>query len=147
MRGVYTVATTIASFTTGDCFYIEAPANEVVELHEVRISVQNPTADEELDISVHRNNGGATGGTTITAEPVEEGDQAFGGEVRVSPTGQTDESAAQHRESVAQEAGWRYQPAIETRKTCQAAAGFTLTVNNTITSGLLIINAEFREIG
>lgn len=147
MRGVYSASATISSFTTGDIFSIEAPATESVELLEVHVEVQNPTAGEDLDISAHRCTVNPTGGTTVTPEPTEEADAAASSTVRQQPTGETQEAAAQIRRGFPVETGWHWTPTPEQRRYIQGGGAMVFKMNTTITSATLIFTLEFREIG
>lgn len=148
MRGVYSVATTVTTFTSGDILSIESASTEIVELLELHVEVQDPTSGEDLDIEINRCTVNPTGGAATPAvKPDEAGDQASGSTVRTVPTGETQEADPIYRRGYPVETGWHYLPIPEQRKYVEPGGSIVITCNTTITSSTLVVYAEWREIG
>ena len=89
----YTVAfKAVAATAQQDLFEILAPADAVVVIHEWEMSQSTEVGDaqeEQLQLTTNRGIGAVTsgsGGSTATAQPVEDGDAAFGGTVEINNT-------------------------------------------------------------
>ena len=75
-----------------DFFEILAPADAIVVIHEWELSQSTEVGDaqeEQLQLTTNRGIGTVTsgsGGSTATAQPIEDGDAAFGGTVEINNT-------------------------------------------------------------
>lgn len=75
-----------------DLFEIVAPSDAIVIIHEWELSQSTEVGDtqeEQLQLTTNRGIGAVTsgsGGSTPTAQPIEDGDAAFGGTVEVNNT-------------------------------------------------------------
>lgn len=89
----YTVAFKAVAVTAQqDFFEILAPSDAIVAIHEWELSQTTEVGDaqeEMLQLTTNRGVGAVTsgsGGSTATAQPVEDGDAAFGGTVEINNT-------------------------------------------------------------
>ena len=93
MARLYTaVFSSVAVTAAQDLFELVAPADAIVQVYRIEMSQSTETGDaaeESLPLLIKRGIGSVTsgtGGTTPTAQPVEDGDAAFGGTVEVNNT-------------------------------------------------------------
>src|SRR5262245_9114128 len=93
MGRMYTCPLTPASQTANqDLFEILAPSDAVVIIHEyelIQTSEVKDAEEEQLLVTEKRGVGSVTsgsGGSTVTPQPVHDGDVAFGGTVEVNNT-------------------------------------------------------------
>jgi hypothetical protein len=108
----------VAATAAQDVFEINAPADAVVVVHSVTITQSTDAGDAEaemLPILFHLGTTSGTGGTTVTARPLEFGDPAFGGTVEANNTGQSTEGTFLHAEAFNIQAGFFYRPTPEER--------------------------------
>lgn len=155
MSRLYTVTFRAVAVTAAqDLFAIVAPSDAIVKVHDIDISQTSDVGDaaEEI-IRVSLKSGATTvgtGGTLTTAIPIELGDAAFGGTVRINDTTiATSGTIVVHRST-----GWNVRAPLniiftpETRPVISPSRRFvvglltapadSLTMNGTIT---------FEEIG
>jgi len=65
-----------------ELFYIAAPSDAVVRIHEIKITQDEGETSEQLPLRIFRTATDQTGkGTLLTGRPLSVGDTAFGGEV------------------------------------------------------------------
>lgn len=93
MARMYTaVFKSVAVTVQQDFFEILAPADAVVIIHDWELNQNTELGDiaeEQLSVTTNRGVGTVTsgsGGTTATAQPIEDGDVGFGGTVEVNNT-------------------------------------------------------------
>lgn len=68
-----------------ELFYIAAPADAVVRIHEIKITQDTSETSEQLPIRIFRTATDQSGkGSAITPAPLSAGDPAFGGTVRTN---------------------------------------------------------------
>lgn len=79
-----------------DLFEINAPSNGVVILHGFELGQSSDTDSEMLNILVHRGTTSGSGGSSVTARPMEVGAPAFGGTIEVNNTSQSTEGVHLH---------------------------------------------------
>lgn len=110
-----------------ELFYVAAPTDAVVVIHEISISQDNIEVSEQLPLRIFRTvTDQAAKGTSITPAPLEVGDAAFGGTVR-SNILTADTFAAEttmlwcNAQNVL--SGWHYLPTPEARIVLSPTAG------------------------
>ena len=93
MPRLYTaVFSSVAVTAQQDLFELVAPADAIVVLHKIHLSQSTEVGDaqeEGLALLIKRGIGTVTsgsGGSTPTAQPIEDGDTAFGGTVEANNT-------------------------------------------------------------
>ncbi len=141
----------VAVTAAQDFIELNAPSDAVVVVHAVYIGQSSDAGDAEsemLDVLFHMGSTSGSGGSTVTATPLELGDAAFGGTVEANNTTQSTEGTLIHADTFNVLAGYQYMPTPETRIVIspsdrlnielQAAPGDSLTMNGTIV---------FEEIG
>lgn len=77
-----------------DLFEINAPDDSAVIIHGWAIGQSSDAGDsesEQLNILVHRGSTSGSGGSTVTARPLQVGDSAFGGTIKANNTSQSTE--------------------------------------------------------
>lgn len=91
----------VAVSAAQDLFEINAPADAVVVVHALYLSQSSDAGDaesEQLPVLIHRGSTSGSGGSTLTARPMEAGDAAFGGTVEANNTSQSTEGNQIHAE-------------------------------------------------
>lgn len=96
-----------------DLFFIEAPTDALVLIHEIKITNRDQETSEQLPIELFRTTtANAAAGTGVTPAPRNVGDPAFGGTVRRLITGGSLAAATtdllSHGENVLN--GWHWLP-------------------------------------
>ena len=86
----------VAVSAAQDLFEINAPSDAVVVVHGFEISQSSDTDSEQLNILVHRGTTSGSGGSSVTPNPLEVGDAAFGGTVEANNTTQGTEGTILH---------------------------------------------------
>lgn len=108
----------VAVTAVQDLFEIVAPADAVVVLHSVIITQSTDAGDSEaemLPILFHLGSTSGSGGSSVTARPLNLGDAAFGGTVEANNTTQSTEGVFLHAEAFNIQAGLFYRPTPEER--------------------------------
>lgn len=148
MRGAYSITDTFSGFTTGDIGELICPSDTVLELLEVHVEMQDPKAREDMDVEITQMSVSATGGgTLVTPRPMEDGDQAASSSYRRANTALTGGTPGNdvYRRGYPVETGWHFTPTPEQRK--RSPRGWRFTMNTTLTSGLLIVQIDYVEMG
>lgn len=84
MGRMYTaVMDSVAIAAAAELFFIEAPTDAVLVIHEIKITQDESETSEQLPLDIYRTatDQGAKG-TAITPSPLAVGDSAFGGTIR-----------------------------------------------------------------
>lgn len=139
-----------------DFFEITAPAGGVVFVHHWTIfqtSDVGDAAEEILRVETVRGVGSTTsgsGGSTPTAQPVSDGDAAFGGSVEANNTTRLAagsgslETLEQHGWNVRAPLSWIYTP--ETRPVILPSARWTLSLPSAPADGLTVSGTVTFEV-
>lgn len=98
-----------------DLFELNAPAAACVVLHAVYINQSSDTDSEQLRFTLQRAGGSGSGGSVPTANPLQAGDQAFGGTVEANNTTRATTLTLLHTESQNVLNGWVWLPTPEMR--------------------------------
>ncbi len=141
----------VAVTAAQDLFEVVAPADASVIIHSVTITQSTDAGDaqaEMLPILIHRGTATGSGGSSVTASPLQVGDAAFGGTVEANNTSQSVEGTFLHAEAFNVQIGFYFLPPPEDRPVVspsalfivelQAAPDDSITVNGTVV---------FEEIG
>jgi len=141
----------VAVTAAQDLFEINAPSDAVVIVHGVTVSQSSDAGDsesEQLNVLVHLGSTSGSGGSTLTASPLELGDAAFGGTVESNNTSQSTEGTKIHSECFNVMAGlaiwltpecrWVISPSDRLIIELQTAPGDSLTMSGTV---------YFEEVG
>lgn len=73
----------IAVAAESELFFIAAPTDAVVRIHEIKVTQDASETSEQLPLKVYRTaTDQSAKGTAVTSNPLSEGDAAFGGTVR-----------------------------------------------------------------
>jgi hypothetical protein len=141
----------IAVTAITDLFFIAAPADAIVRLHEVRVSQDAQETSEQLPLKIFRTaTDNSAVGTGVTGNPLEVGNPAHGSVVRRSITGASlaTETTLLWKDAQNLVNGWHYLPTPETQIVLSpsgrlvvklsVAPGASINVSATIT---------FEEIG
>jgi len=128
MGRIYTAvidATAVAAVC--EIFFIAAPTDSVVVIHEIVITQDTSETSEQLPLNIFRTaTDQAAKGTANTPNPHQSGDPAFGGVVRTNIlTAETfaTETTLLQRQSQNQLNGWHILPTPETRIVLSPTAG------------------------
>lgn len=98
----------VAVSAAQDLFEINAPSDAIVAVHAVSISQSSDAGDveaEQLNLLIHRGSTSGSGGSSLTARPLQTGDAAFGGTIEANNTTQSTEGVILHSESFSVVAG------------------------------------------
>src|SRR5579859_8166473 len=89
MRGVYRQPFRTAALTAGPAYLLvlTAPATAVVEILEATVGTTNNATSQQLEFFLQRASTAGSGGTALTPSKVENGDQAAGSTLSMTPTG------------------------------------------------------------
>lgn len=145
MGRMYAVAFEEVAVTAAqDLIEIGAAAAKCVVLHSVVITQSSDSGDteaEHLPVLFHRNTASGSGGSTVTARPLDPGDAAYSGTAEANNTTQATEGNQVHAEAMNVAVGLHYRPTPEERITLgggdflaielQAAPSDSLTVSGT----------------
>lgn len=146
MGRIYTaVFEEVAVSAAQDLLEIVAPSDAAVIIHGVTISQSSDAGDaqaEMLPILIHRGTATGSGGSTITPNPMQTGEAAFGGTVEANNTTQSVEATQLHSEAFNVQIGFFFLPPPEDRPVVspsglfivelQSAPADALTMNGTI---------------
>mgnify|MGYP001014350979 CR=1 FL=1 len=135
-----------------ELFYIAAPSDAVVRLHEVVITQDASEVSEQLPFRIFRTvTDQSAKGSAITPAPLASGDAAFGGTVRSNIL--TAETFATETTMLISESqniltGFRYLPTPESRIDISPTAGLVVKLDAAPSASLTISGyAVFEEIG
>ncbi len=141
----------VAVSVAQDLFEVVAPADAVVVIHSVTITQSSDAGDAQAEmknILIHRGTATGSGGTTVTASPLQVGDTAFGGSVEANNTSQSVEGTFLNSESFNVQIGFYYLPPPEDRPVISPSALFIVELqaapDDSLTMSGTII---FEEIG
>ena len=142
----------LAVAAVDELFFIAAPADAVVVLHEVFISQEVSETSEMLPVNIFRTaTNQAAKGTSNTPAPLEAGDAAFGGVVRTNIlTAETfaTETTALFRQAQNMLNGWHWLWTPETRPVISPSAGLCIKLDTAPSTSLTIAAyVIFEEIG
>jgi hypothetical protein len=136
-----------------DIFFLAAPSDAVVVLHEVAITQDQSETSEQLPLNIFRTaTDNSANGTSNTPAPLEAGDAAFGGTVRTNITAASlsAETTMLARSSQNVLGGWHFLWTPETRPVLSPSGKLAVKVdaapgggNGLTFSGYL----TFEEIG
>jgi hypothetical protein len=95
-----------------DLFELNAPSNAVVVLHGLHITQSSDIGFEQLNVLIHRGATSGSGGSSITARPLEAGDGSFNGSVEANNTTQSTEGTILHSQCFSIQGGcdWDFLP-------------------------------------
>jgi hypothetical protein len=95
-----------------DLFEINAPSNAIVILHALHIAQSSDIGFEQLNILIHRGTTSGSGGSSITARPLEAGGGSFNGSVEANNTTQSTEGTILHSQCFSIQGGcdWDFLP-------------------------------------
>ena len=135
----------VAATAAQDLFEINAPADSVVLVHGVVISQSSDAGDsesEQLNVLVHLGSTSGSGGSSVTASPLNLGDAAFGGTIEANNTSQSTEGTFIHAESFNVMAGlqiwlppecrWAISPSDRLIIELQTTPADSLTISGTV---------------
>ncbi len=103
------------SVATDDVFQVTAPSDAVVIIHSLSIAQSSSETSDQIGVTIQRATGTGTGGTTVTARPMQIGDTAFGGTTARNHTTQATTLTELHYEAFNVLGGFRYLPAPDSR--------------------------------
>jgi hypothetical protein len=89
----------VAVTAAQDLFELNAGPDKSIALVGLVISQESDTAADVLNVLIHRGTTSGTGGSAITARPVNPGDPAFAGTVEANNTTQSTEGAQVHAQN------------------------------------------------
>jgi hypothetical protein len=153
MGRVYTaVMDAQAVAAVDELFFLQAPADAVVILHEVFISQEVSEISEQLPVNIFRTaTNQAAKGTSNTPAPLHSGDAAFGGVVRTHIlTAETlaTETTMLFRQAQNMLNGWRWLWTPETRPVLSPSAGLCVKLDTAPSISLTVAGyIVFEEIG
>lgn len=135
-----------------ELFYVKAPTDAVVVIHEVRISQDSIEVSEMLPVNIFRTaTDQAAKGSANTPAPLEAGDAAFGGTVRTNIlTAETfaTETTALFRQGQNVLNGWHWLWTPETRPVISPGAGICVKLDAAPAASLTMSGCViFEEIG
>jgi len=141
----------ISVSAVADLFWLAAPADACVVVHEIVVTQDTSESSEQLPLNVFRTATDNSGnGTANTPAPLEVGDPAFGGTVRTNITGGSlsAETTMLHRESQNILNGWHILPTPECRIVLSPSGRMAVKLD-AAPSAALPISARivFEEIG
>jgi len=127
------VMNSVAIAAAAEVFYIKAPTDSVVRVHEVKLTQDDSETSEQLPIRMYRTaTDQSAKGTSITPSPLSEGDSAFGGTVRSNIL--TAATFATPGDALVADSqnilnGWHYLPIPEARIDISPGDGFVVKLN------------------
>lgn len=135
-----------------ELFYIEAPADAVVRIHEIVITQDASETSEQLPLNVFRTaTDQGVKGTSNTPAPLSAGDAAFGGTCRTNIlTAETfaTETTMLMRQSQNILNGWHLLPTPECRIDISPGAGLCIKLDSAPSASVNISGyVVFEEIG
>lgn len=141
----------VAATAAQDLFEINAPSDAVVVLHSLHLSQSSDAGDaqsEQLAILIHRASTSGSGGSTVTATPLNVGDAAFGGTVEANNTTQGTEGTFVHSEAFNVMAGISIVWTPETRPVLSPSGRIVIEMQTTPADSLTLNGTVyFEEIG
>ena len=133
MGRIYTATSDIATFTSGDIAEITAPADAVVIIHAISVGAQSELDDSSVVVIAKAGTGGSGGGT-ITPNPIETGNPAFGGTVEEGNSTPASSLTTLERFRFSTLAGVDYIWTPETRLILSPSQILVMTMEDAITS-------------
>lgn len=134
-----------------DLFEVIAPSDAIVVVHEVhvgQISDEGDAQAEMLDILMHRGTATGSGGSSVTPNPKEVGDAAFGGTCEANNTSQSVESAPLVSSAFNAQIGFFWTPTPEERPVVSPGGLFIVELQNAPADALTMHGyIVFEEIG
>lgn len=141
----------VAASAAQDLFEVVAPADSAVAIHGVMISQSSDAGDsasEQLNILIHRASTSGSGGSSVTASPLNVGDAAFGGTVEANNTSQGTEGTQLHAECFNIMAGLCIWWTPETRLILSPSGRIVVELQSTPADALTMSGTiYFEEIG
>ena len=135
-----------------ELFYIAAPADAIVKIHEIVVTQDTSEGSEQLPLNVFRTaTDQAAKGTANTPAPLNSGDAAFGGVVRTNIL--TAATFATETTMIMRQAqnvlnGWHILPTPETQLVISPSGGICIKLDAAPTASLPISGyVVFEEIG
>ena len=153
MRGVYRVSQTITGVTTAEpLLTIATPATKMIEILSAKVGSVDEATSEQMVIGLSRATGSLAGGNAITPKPVEEGMvasgcTAHGGDTAITGLTSDPDEEKIDSQGVNKLAGYEYIPLPEERAIIGVSDRVVLDLLSTITSGNLVAEILYREIG
>ena len=148
MGRMYTAVASSTQAVAGDIMEISAPSDAIVILHSVQVSMSDSETDDSTEIDISRWATSGSGGSTITASPMELSDTAFAGAVEAFNI--TDASSTQTRlysEGISMLAGFQKIWTPEMRPIIPPSGILVVKFTADITSITMKVTVEFEEIG
>lgn len=134
-----------------DLFELNAPSDAAVIVHGLTVTQSSDAGDsesEQLPVLIHRGSTSGSGGTTLTARPMEVGDAAFGGTVEANNTTQSTEGNQIHAESFNVMAGLAIWWTPETRPVLSPSGRLIVELQSAPADALTMDGTlYFEEIG
>ena len=138
----------VAATAAQDLFEIVAPADSVVIIHGFEISQSSDTDSEGLSLLVHRGSTSGSGGSSVTAAPMNVGDAAFGGTVEANNTSQATEGTILHAAAFNVLSGYAWIPTPEIRPVLSPSGRIIIELQTAPADSLTISGVVyFEEIG
>lgn len=141
----------VAVTAAQDLFEIVAPSDAIVAVHAFTLSQSSDAGDveaEQLNILIHRGSTSGSGGSSLTARPLQVGDAAFGGTIEANNTTQSTEGVILHSESFSIVAGANIIWTPELRPIISPSGRLIIELQTTPTDSLTMSGTVyFEEIG
>ncbi len=153
MGRIYTVIIdALAVAAIEEIFFIAAPADSVVVIHEVSITQDTSETSEQLPLNIFRTaTDQSAKGTAATPHPMHVGDAAFGGVVRtgiVAADTLATETLPMFRQSQNQLNGWHILWTPETRPVISPSAFLCIKIDVAPSASIPVSGyVTFEEIG
>lgn len=138
----------VAVAAAQDLLEISAPADAIVVLHEVAISQDASETSEQLPFQIHTISGSGSGGSSVTAVPMEQGGPAFGGTVERNNTSRAGAYQVLYRKSENILNGFHYLPTPEGRPAIKPSESLVIGLESAPSASLTMsVTAIFEEVG
>lgn len=138
----------VAVTAAQDLFEINAASDSVVVVHSLEISQSSDTDSEQLNLLIHRGSTSGSGGSSVTARPMEAGDAAFGGTVEANNTTQSSEGNIIHSAAFNVLSGYVFVWTPETRPVVSPSGRLIIELQTVPADSLTMSGTVvFEEIG
>ena len=135
----------VAVTAAQDLFEVVAAADSVVIIHGFEISQSSDTDSEGLSLLVHRGSTSGSGGSAVTAAPMEVGDVAFGGTIEANNTSQSTEGTILHAAAFNVLSGYAWIPTPETRIVLSPSGRVIIELQSTPGDSLTMSGVVYLE--
>lgn len=145
---MYVASGDITTFSTaGDVFELIAPSDAIVVVHSLSVTQSTSETDDSAALVLSRVGTSGSGGTAITARPMEVGMPAFGGSVEEANTTDSTGNTALMNWGLSTLQGLDVIWPPETRPVISPSGALVLTTEGDLTSVTLEWIITFAEIG